>query len=101
MLNIKCGVTFPERLARLQMNDKGEFMKIKVSESTAIKKTVKCENGHVCDVWYIGTPEGIVMEFGSLDHVLVPTSREDQVYKDGDCCFRAACEEAWNLRLEI
>ena len=76
-------------------------MKIKVSESTAIKKTVQCENGHVCDVWYIGTPDGIVMEFGSLDHVLVPKSADDQVYKDGDCCFRAACEQAWKLRLEI
>ncbi len=73
-------------------------MKINVSESTAIKKTVRCEQGHVSDVWYIGTPKGIVMEVGYLDHVLLPTSLEDPAYREGDCCFRAACQEAWELK---
>lgn len=75
-------------------------MKIQASESTAIKKVVDCKNGHTFDVWYIMTPDGLVMEYGTaVDHIFVPKNAEDPAYKSGDCCFKAACELAWTLAL--
>ncbi|MEW6139941.1 MAG: hypothetical protein AB1733_17090 [Thermodesulfobacteriota bacterium] len=70
-------------------------MRIPASESTAIKKVVECENKHKTEVWYIRTPDGLVIEAFGMPHTFLPKSRDDAAYKNGDCCFRAACEAAW------
>ena len=76
-------------------------MRIPASESTATKKTVECPNKHIKEVWYIRTPEGLVIETFGMEHVFLPKSREDEAYQNGDCCFRAACETAWAELLHI
>ncbi|MEW6348304.1 MAG: hypothetical protein AB1646_04540 [Thermodesulfobacteriota bacterium] len=76
-------------------------MKIPASESTAQRATVTCANGHTTEVWFIRTPEGIVIESFGNPHCTMPNDRNDPAYVDGDCCFRAACEAAWELNLHI
>lgn len=73
---------------------------IQVSEATAIKKTVSCECGKSYDVWYVWTPEGVILEFAESMHQYLPESREDKAYTEGSCCFRAACETAWTSGLQ-
>jgi hypothetical protein len=70
-------------------------MKISAAESTALKQIVHCNNGHEIEVWYIQTPDGVVMELHDEPHQFLPSSSEDPAYAEGSCCFRAACEAAW------
>ena len=76
-------------------------MRIPASESTAIKKNVECANKHTKEVWYIRTPDGLVIEAFGMPHMFLPKSREDEAYVKGDCCFKAACETAWKELLHI
>ena len=76
-------------------------MRIPASESTALKKNVECEKGHRTEIWYIRTPDGIVIEAFGIPHTFLPKSREDEAYVKGDCCFKAACEAAWDDKLHI
>jgi len=75
-------------------------MKIRISESTAMKKEVRCARGHEFEAWYIATPDGIVIEFGR-ETGLLPKNRDEAAYVQGTCCFKAACELAWNEPLPI
>jgi hypothetical protein len=86
-------------IARIERE--GEKMKIPASESTAIRKTVKCKQGHSFDAWYIRTPEGIVIETFGQEHRFLPKDRLEADYINGDCCFRAACDTGWELDLEM
>jgi hypothetical protein len=76
-------------------------MRITVSESTALRVAVSCDAGHRVDVWYINTPSGVVMELEDHPHQFLPKNREESAYVDGNCCFRAACEKAWELGLHV
>ena len=76
-------------------------MRIPASESTAIMKPVKCENGHSFDAWYIRTPDGIVIEGFQIGHEFLPKDRSEAAYVNGSCCFKAACETAWEAKLQI
>ncbi len=76
-------------------------MKISASESTAQRTMVRCANEHQAEVWFIRTPEGIVIESFGLPHSTLPKDDQDPAYMNGTCCFRAACEAAWELNLHI
>jgi hypothetical protein len=76
-------------------------MKISASESTAQRCTVVCSNGHQTEVWFIRTPEGIVIESFGLPHSTLPPDDRDPAYKEGSCCFRAVCEAAWKENIHI
>lgn len=76
-------------------------MRIPASESTAIRKDVKCKNGHEFEVWYIRTPDGVVMEAFGMPHQFLPKTVNDEAFTEGNCCFKAACETAWDMGLHI
>ncbi|MFH0824646.1 MAG: hypothetical protein V2B18_17975 [Pseudomonadota bacterium] len=76
-------------------------MRINAQESTALREVVKCENGHTVEVWFIRSPEGIIVESQHQPHRFLPKNREDESYTSGSCCFRASCDRAWELRLHV
>ncbi len=78
-----------------------DVMKISASESTAQRSVVTCADGHQTEVWFIRTPEGIVIESFGIPHSTLPKDRDDPAYVNGNCCFRAACEAAWELNIHI
>jgi hypothetical protein len=84
---------------RIDATPEEGIMRVKASESTAIKGTIQCPEGHVREVWYIRTPEGLLIEFEDHPHQYLPLDSSDAVYVQGDCCFKAACDYAWHTGL--
>lgn len=76
-------------------------MRIEASESTAFRRPVVCENGHRSEVWYIRTPDGVVMEWADGSHRTLPPDANAPEYVKGTCCFQAACQTAWGLGLHL